>query len=243
MPESITAMPMSWPKAVGDEPGPRTEHEDRAELRGGQHAERHAGVGEVQDEQGLGDERHPVADLRDDLPAEEQAEVAGAEGAERLAGEPTDRAHEASASSVRSARRSPTAGPNLNPCPPRPTPTTSEPARSRTRSSVGVDAYRQVVARTTSDAAKAQAKTAALTALSNALAGSGSLAEARTAIAGRILSELKGMKRLCPSSLEEEFKMLRRLANADALILRAPHAEALSAGAEVEVIRLDLAGL
>jgi pSer/pThr/pTyr-binding forkhead associated (FHA) protein/tetratricopeptide (TPR) repeat protein len=39
-----------------------------------------------------------------------------------------------------------------------------------------------LVARTTSDAAKAQAKTAALTALSNALAGSGSLAEARTAL-------------------------------------------------------------
>jgi hypothetical protein len=39
------------------------------------------------------------------------------------------------------------------------------------------------------------------------------LPEARTAIAGRILSELKGMKRLCPASLEEEFKMLRRLGN------------------------------
>jgi hypothetical protein len=39
------------------------------------------------------------------------------------------------------------------------------------------------------------------------------LPEARTAIAERIVSELKGMKRLCPSSLEEEFKMLRRLAN------------------------------
>jgi hypothetical protein len=39
------------------------------------------------------------------------------------------------------------------------------------------------------------------------------LPEARTAIASRILSELKGMKRLCPSSLDEEFKMLRRLAN------------------------------
>ncbi|HXJ01206.1 MAG TPA: hypothetical protein VNH44_08275 [Micropepsaceae bacterium] len=39
------------------------------------------------------------------------------------------------------------------------------------------------------------------------------LPEARTAIAGRILAELKGLKRLCPSSLEEEFKMLRRLGN------------------------------
>jgi hypothetical protein len=39
------------------------------------------------------------------------------------------------------------------------------------------------------------------------------LPESRTAIATRILLELKGLKRLCPSSLEEEFKMLRRLAN------------------------------
>ncbi len=39
------------------------------------------------------------------------------------------------------------------------------------------------------------------------------LPEARAAIAGRILAELKGMKRLCPNSLEEEFKMLRRLGN------------------------------
>jgi hypothetical protein len=39
------------------------------------------------------------------------------------------------------------------------------------------------------------------------------LPEARAAIAGRILAELKGMKRLCPNSLEEEFKMLRKLGN------------------------------
>jgi len=39
------------------------------------------------------------------------------------------------------------------------------------------------------------------------------LPEGRSAIAVRILAELKGMKRLCPSSLDEELKMLRRLAN------------------------------
>jgi hypothetical protein len=39
------------------------------------------------------------------------------------------------------------------------------------------------------------------------------LPEARAAIAARILAELRGMKRLCPNSLEDEFKMLRRLAN------------------------------
>ena len=37
--------------------------------------------------------------------------------------------------------------------------------------------------------------------------------------------------------------MLRRLARADALILRPPHAPALPEGAEVPVIRLDSLGL
>ena len=39
------------------------------------------------------------------------------------------------------------------------------------------------------------------------------LPESRMAIASRILSELRGMKRLCPSSIEDEFKMQRRLGN------------------------------
>jgi hypothetical protein len=39
------------------------------------------------------------------------------------------------------------------------------------------------------------------------------LPESRTAIAKRIVTELKSLKRLCPSSLDDEFKMLRRLAN------------------------------
>jgi len=37
--------------------------------------------------------------------------------------------------------------------------------------------------------------------------------EARTAIAGRILAEIKSVKRLCPDSLIDEFKMLRKIAN------------------------------
>ena len=41
----------------------------------------------------------------------------------------------------------------------------------------------------------------------------------------------------------QDSAMLRRLAHADALILRAPHAPALSKGAEVSVIRLDSLGL
>jgi hypothetical protein len=39
------------------------------------------------------------------------------------------------------------------------------------------------------------------------------LPEARTAIANRIMAEFKSAKRLCPSSLEEEFKSLRQIAN------------------------------
>ena len=39
------------------------------------------------------------------------------------------------------------------------------------------------------------------------------LPNARSAIADRILTELRGMKRLCPDSLDDELKMLRRLAN------------------------------
>jgi molybdopterin biosynthesis enzyme len=37
--------------------------------------------------------------------------------------------------------------------------------------------------------------------------------------------------------------MLRRMAEADALILRAPHAAKLEAGAAVTIIRLDQLGL
>jgi molybdopterin molybdotransferase len=41
----------------------------------------------------------------------------------------------------------------------------------------------------------------------------------------------------------QDSAMVRRLANADALILRAPHAPALPEGAEVGIIRLDSLGL
>ncbi len=41
----------------------------------------------------------------------------------------------------------------------------------------------------------------------------------------------------------QDSAMLRRLASADALVLRAPHAPALAAGAEVTVIRLDTLGI
>jgi molybdopterin molybdotransferase len=41
----------------------------------------------------------------------------------------------------------------------------------------------------------------------------------------------------------QDSAMLRLLAGADALILRAPHAPALAAGERVDVIRLDLLGI
>jgi hypothetical protein len=47
----------------------------RAELGGSERAQRDAAVGPLEHEQDLGDEREPVADLRDELAAEEQAEV------------------------------------------------------------------------------------------------------------------------------------------------------------------------
>lgn len=51
---------------------------------------------------------------------------------------------------------------------------------------------------------------------------------------GRLIATAFGM---------QDSAMLRRLASADALILRAPHAAALPAGAEVEIIRLDTLGI
>src|SRR6185436_2224346 len=50
----------------------------------------------------------------------------------------------------------------------------------------------------------------------NALArifGKDELPEARSAILSRILAEVRGLKRLCPNSLGDEFKLLRRLAD------------------------------
>ena len=49
----------------------------------------------LQDQQRLGDQRQPVADLRDQLAAEEQPEVADLEGPERLAGAEPESGHDA----------------------------------------------------------------------------------------------------------------------------------------------------
>ena len=71
--------------AVGDEPGPGAEHEHRQELAGGEHADGDAVVvGQMEHEQRLSDQGQPVADLRHELAAEEQAEVADLERAQRV---------------------------------------------------------------------------------------------------------------------------------------------------------------
>ena len=61
--------------SIGDETAPRTEEQHGSELRGGERPEGDPAIGELEDEQGLRDEREPVADLRDQLSGEEQPEV------------------------------------------------------------------------------------------------------------------------------------------------------------------------
>ena len=72
--------------AVGDQAGPRPDEQHGAELGGGEDAEGDAAVGELQDEQRLGDERQPVADLGDELAGEEEPEVAELQRPEGVAG-------------------------------------------------------------------------------------------------------------------------------------------------------------
>jgi molybdopterin molybdotransferase len=57
-----------------------------------------------------------------------------------------------------------------------------------------------------------------------------------------ITTDLDGRIIATPFPVQDS-AMLKRLALADALILRAPHAPALEAGAEVGIIRLDSLGL
>jgi molybdopterin molybdotransferase len=57
-----------------------------------------------------------------------------------------------------------------------------------------------------------------------------------------VTSDEQGRLVVSPFPVQDS-AMLRRLALADALILRAPHAPALPAGAEVTVIRLDTLGI
>ncbi len=82
--------------AVCDQAGPWPEQQQHgAELRGREPAECHAVVGELQHEQRLRHQRQPVADLRDQLAREEQAEVPVAQRTKRLVRRSPDRRHEA----------------------------------------------------------------------------------------------------------------------------------------------------
>jgi len=65
--------------AVGHETGERPEEQHRSELGHGQQPDGEPAVGDLVDQQGHRHERQPVADLRDELAAEEQAEVAAAQ--------------------------------------------------------------------------------------------------------------------------------------------------------------------
>ena len=62
-------------EAVGERAAEGAEEEDAAELQGGRDADGDAGAGEAEDQPELGDDLHPVAGQRDDLPAEVEAVV------------------------------------------------------------------------------------------------------------------------------------------------------------------------
>ncbi len=73
------------------------------------------------------------------------------------------------------------------------------------------------------------------------LAGAGPANDARADHLRASLGREGGVTRVTPFERQDS-AMLRRLAEADALILRPPHAPALAAGATVEIIRLDRFG-
>ena len=61
---------------VGHDAAPRTEQHDRKELQARVDAERHAAVGQLQDQEGRSDRLHPRARRRHQLSDDEQPEVA-----------------------------------------------------------------------------------------------------------------------------------------------------------------------
>ncbi len=70
-------------RPVGDRPGPGRQQQDRAELEAGQDPHAQAAPGEPEHQQGEGDVGQPVAGVGDQLPDEEQPEVAVPQGQER----------------------------------------------------------------------------------------------------------------------------------------------------------------
>ena len=70
----ISSLRLSARSATAPAHGAEEQHGH--ELAGGEQAEGDAAVGELQHEQGLGDQRQPVAGLGDELAGEEEPEVA-----------------------------------------------------------------------------------------------------------------------------------------------------------------------
>src|SRR5262249_30571279 len=72
--------------AVGDEPRPRRQDEDRPELARRQQANGKAALRQMQDEQRQADDRQPVPAVGNELPEEEEPEVAALQRRERATG-------------------------------------------------------------------------------------------------------------------------------------------------------------
>ena len=92
--------------AVGEQPAPGAEEEDRQELERGRHPDREAAAGQRQDQPDLGDHLHPVAADRDQLPGEVAPVVRDLERCEGAAERGGHRGSRSSRSSRISAARS-----------------------------------------------------------------------------------------------------------------------------------------
>ena len=82
-------------EAVGDDASPDAEEQQREELERGREAERHTAAGQLQHQPALGDDLHPRAGERHELPGEEQAVVADAKGAEGATCDEAEAGHSA----------------------------------------------------------------------------------------------------------------------------------------------------
>ncbi len=72
-------------EAVGEQPAPGAEEQDRQELQRRGQPDRDAAAGQLEDQPDLGDHLHPVAGERDDLPGEVAPVVGDGEGVEGCA--------------------------------------------------------------------------------------------------------------------------------------------------------------
>ena len=94
-------------RPVGDETGAGADEQHRPELRRRQQTEGDAAVRQLQHQKRLRDQRQPVADLGDELAAEEEAEVADPQGVEGLAAHAPETGHGGPPRPGRRGRRAP----------------------------------------------------------------------------------------------------------------------------------------